>query len=288
MKKNNLTINTSVNLSLATQGNLEEYISFVQNIPLLSDVEEYDLAKKWQDEGDIEAARYLVLSHLRLVVSIARGYSGYGLPLADLIQEGTVGLMKAVKRFDVYRNNRLVTVANYWIKAEINEYIVKNWRIVKTVTTKEQRKLFFNLRSNRDDVGNLSDIEAKKIAKQLEVSHGSVVDMNMRLTSSDVSLMSDNSEIYAPIQWLQDDSLTPEYIINKKLTDKLHTEGIQLALNKLDDRSKDIIFSRWLLDEKKQLTLMDLAQKYNISIERVRQIEVKALQTMRDSLQNYG
>ncbi len=278
----------NANLPVVSHGSLEEYIRFVNSIPLLTQVEEYALAEKWQKDEDIEAARYLVLSHLRLVVSISRNYTGYGLPLADIIQEGTIGLMKAVKRFDPTKDVRLVTFAMYWIRAEINEYVVKNWRIVRTVTTKSQRKLFFNLRSHRQDIGNLSEEEAESLATELDVSRNEIVDMNMRLTGSDVGLLSDDKDGFSPADWLEDEERTPEQLIENKAMDKLHTVGIEEALGLLDDRSRDIISSRWLADEAEQKTLTELATKYGVSAERIRQIEVKAMQKMKEFLEEYN
>jgi RNA polymerase sigma-32 factor len=286
MKKSEIN-NFPANLPVVSSGGLEAYINFVNNIPLLTDKEEYDLAEQWRNDEDVEAARYLVLSHLRLVVSIARGYLGYGLPLADIIQEGTIGLMKAVKRFDARRKVRLVTFAMHWIRAEINEYVIKNWRIVRTVTTKSQRKLFFNLRSHKADLGNLSEVEANKIAKELSVSRDDVVDMNMRLTGGDVSILPENDDGFAPVDWLKDEDHTPEMMVEKKSQDKLHTDGIETALLELDDRSRDIIRSRWLAEAGEQLTLHELASKYSVSAERIRQIEVKAMQKMKQYLSNY-
>ena len=286
MTKENLN-NLPANLPAISSGGLEAYIHFVNNIPLLTDKEEYDLAEQWRKDEDVEAARYLVLSHLRLVVSISRGYMGYGLPLADIIQEGTIGLMKAVKSFDARRNVRLVTFAIHWIRAEINEYVIKNWRIVRTVTTKNQRKLFFNLRSQRKDIGNLSETEANQIAKDLDVSRDDVVDMNMRLTGGDVSILPDNNESFAPSDWLTDEEHTPEMMVQKKSQDKLHTEGIETALSELDERSRDIIQSRWLAEPDDQATLHELAKKYGVSAERIRQIEVKAMQKMKQYLSEY-
>jgi RNA polymerase sigma-32 factor len=275
------------NLPVVSNGSLEEYISFVNSIPLLTQDEEITLAHKWHDEEDVEAARYLVLSHLRLVVSIARNYVGYGLPLADIIQEGTIGLMKAVKKFDPKRGVRLVTFAIYWIRAEINEYVIKNWRIVRTVTTKSQRKLFFNLRSHRNDVGNLSDDEAKRLALEFDVSQAEVVDMNMRLTGGDVSLISADKDSFAPADYLADEDSAPDKLLERKQQYNLQTEGIEKALQVLDDRSRDIICARWLNDVEEQRTLVDLAQEYGISAERVRQIEVKALQKMKEYLKDF-
>lgn len=275
------------NLPVVSAGSIDSYISFVNSIPLLTDKEEYDLAEKWREYEDVEAARYLVLSHLRLVVSIARTYMGYGLPLADIIQEGTIGLMKAVKKFDARRNVRLVTFAIYWIRAEINEFVIKNWRIVRTVTTKSQRKLFFNLRSMRRDIGNLSEVEAESIAKELQVSRDDVVDMNMRLTGTDVGILPENGEDFSPSSYLADEEYTPEYMLEKKSEEILHTKGIDGALSLLDDRSQDIIKSRWLQDPEDQPTLYDLATKYGISAERIRQIEVKAIQKMKQYLVDF-
>lgn len=273
------------NLPVVSHGSLEEYISFVNSIPLLTQDEEITLAYKWKNEEDVEAARYLVLSHLRLVVSIARHYIGYGLPLADVIQEGTIGLMKAVKRFDPDKGVRLVTFAMHWIRAEINDYVIKNWRIIKTVTTKNQRKLFFNLRSHREDIGNLSEDEANKLAQEFEVSRDEVVDMNMRLTGGDVGLLSNDSDGVGPIDYLVDEESTPDRLLAKKHDYNLQTKGIEDALELLDERSQDIIRSRWLLEPEEQKTLTELAQKYGISAERVRQIEVKAMQKMKKHLQ---
>lgn len=279
---NNLSNNKNlINFPVVSSGSLEDYINFVNSIPLLTEKEEYDLAVLWRDHEDLTAARYLVLSHLRLVVSIARTYTGYGLPIADIIQEGTIGLMKAVKRFDVTRGVRLVTFAMHWIRAEINEYVIKNWRIVKTVTTKNQRKLFFNLRSQKEDVGNLSTAEAEKIANKLKVSRDEVIDMNMRLTGKDIAIVADNSDEFAPIDWLTDYERTPESMIEQKAKDKIETIGISHALDQLDARSRTIIENRWLADEENQATLQQLADQFGVSAERIRQIEVKALEKMR-------
>jgi RNA polymerase sigma-32 factor len=276
------------NLPVIANGSLDAYINYVNSLPLLTEQEEYDYAKRWRTEQDLDAARYLVLSHLRLVVSISRNYLGYGLPFADIIQEGTIGLMKAVKRFDVHRKVRLVTFAIHWIKAEINDFILKNWRIVKTVTTKAQRKLFFNLRSQRKDVGNLSEQEALHIAQELNLNKADVIDMNMRLTGADVPLIGDSNEESSPIDWLADNDRTPEALIERKHHDRLQTTGINAALEQLDARSRRIIQSRWLNESSEQLTLHDLAQEFAISAERVRQIEVTALQKMRVHLEQFA
>lgn len=276
------------NLPVVSNGSIDAYINYVNSLPLLTEQEEYTHAKNWREHEDVDAAKHLVLSHLRLVVSISRNYLGYGLPFADIIQEGTIGLMKAVKRFDERRNVRLVTFAMHWIKAEINDFVIKNWRIVRTVTTKAQRKLFFNLRSQRKDIGNLSDTEAGQIAKTLDVSKSDVIEMNMRLTGSDVALIGDDSSESAPIDWLTDNENTPEKHIARKEQDDLQTKGLEFALRKLDDRSRRIVETRWLADSENQLTLHDLAAEFNISAERVRQIETKALQKMRGFLEEYA
>lgn len=276
------------NLPIVSNGSMDAYVNYVNSLPLLTEQEEYSYAERWREHEDAEAAKYLVLSHLRLVVSISRNYLGYGLPFADIVQEGTIGLMKAVKRFDARRKVRLVTFAMHWIKAEINEFVIKNWRIVKTVTTKSQRKLFFNLRSQREDIGNLSEREANQIASSLGVSREDVVEMNMRLTGSDVALISDNSDESAPIDWLTDNEHTPEMMIERKAEEHLQTAGLEYALGQLDDRSRRIVETRWLADSENQLTLHDLADEFGISAERIRQIEVKALQKMRGFLEEFA
>lgn len=276
------------NFPVATNGSMDAYIAYVNSIPMLTEEEEYRFAEKWRQEEDVDAARNLVLSHLRLVVSISRNYLGYGLAFADIVQEGTIGLMKAVKRFDARRKVRLVTFAIHWIKAEINDFVIKNWRIVRTVTTKAQRKLFFNLRSQREDIGNLSDSEASRIAKTLDVSKEDVIEMNTRLTGTDVALIAENGEDSAPIDWLADNEHTPELMLERKAQDRIQTDGISYALEQLDERSRRIVESRWLADAEDQLTLHDLADELNISAERVRQIEVKALQKMKSYLEEFA
>ena len=259
-------------------GNIEQYISFINSIPLLTAQEEYELSCDWFDHKNIDAARYLVLTHLRLVVSTARCYMGYGLPFPDLIQEGSVGLMKAVDRFDPYKGVRLVTFAIHWIKAEINEYVIKNWRIVKTVTTKNQRKLFFKLRSSKND-STLTKEQAVNIAESLNVKSEDVYDMDMCFSGADISLVSCDDGGYSPEDFLSADCDTPDVIVSNKIMSKLRSVQLESALNELDDRSQDIIKSRWLSDKKAILSI--LAKKYNISVERVRQIEVIALRKMR-------
>ena len=272
--------------ALIATDSLSAYIQKAQQQPILSEVTERALATRYQTEGDLEAAKTLVLSHLRLVISVARGFLGYGLPHADLIQEGNIGLMKAVKRFDPTRGVRLVTFALYWIKAEIHEYVLKNWKIVKTATTKAQRKLFFNLRRLTNSNGKALTIqETKAIARDLNVKESDVLEMQTRMFTSDLALdapFSDESE-EAPVNFLADSRFSPETILEKKAAEKLQTLGLQKALGVLDDRSAQIIKARWLADSPK--TLQELAEEYQVSAERIRQIETQALKKMRSVLQ---
>lgn len=285
--------------SLSSVGSIEAYISAANRMPMLSESEELALARRFVTSGDIEAARTLVTSHLRLVVAIARGYLGYGLPHADLIQEGNIGLMKAVKRFDPDRGVRLVSFAMHWIKAEIHEYIIKNWRLVKIATTKAQRKLFFNLRSikaslaqNEDTLqsfGTLTDSNVHHVAQKLGVKPEDVIEMEARFTGGDISLepgSDEEDDHLAPIAYLTADSSTePVAVMERKALDHLQDEGLQNALGALDDRSRDIIQRRWLAkDDVAVATLHELADEYGISAERIRQIEVKALQRMKSVL----
>jgi RNA polymerase sigma-32 factor len=268
-------------------GNLDGYIRAVQQYPMLTEQEEQGLARRLRDHDDLDAARQLILSHLRLVVSTARQYLGYGLPHADLIQEGNIGLMKAVKRFDPERGVRLVSFAMHWIKAEIHEYILKNWRLVKVATTKAQRKLFFNLRSMKGNASHLDQATTEAIASQLNVSESDVREMNMRLTGRDIALdpgpdVSDEDS-FAPIDYLADDSMEPTAVLEGRARDHLQSEGLQQALAKLDDRSRHIVQSRWLADDG-GATLQDLADEYGVSAERIRQIEAKALKSLRTHL----
>ncbi|GAB2181032.1 RNA polymerase sigma factor RpoH [Denitratisoma sp. agr-D3] len=267
-------------------GSLEAYIQAANRVPMLSEAEEMDLARRFRDEEDLEAARRLVLSHLRLVIAVARGYLGYGLPHADLIQEGSIGLMKAVKRFDPDRGVRLVSFAMHWIKAEIHEYVVKNWRLVKIATTKAQRKLFFNLRSMKQDIGTLNPEEVNAVAARLGVKPDEVVEMETRLSGGDVSLEplhEDEEERFAPIAWLPaDESSEPTARIAQREYDHLQSEGLQTALAALDERSRAIVQRRWLVEEGSEAaTLHELAAEYGVSAERIRQIEAKALQKMK-------
>ncbi|MFN4148411.1 MAG: RNA polymerase sigma factor RpoH [Rhodocyclaceae bacterium] len=281
----------------AASGSLEAYIAAANRYPILSEAEEQRLARRFRDEGDLEAARQLVLSHLRLVIAVARGYLGYGLPHADLIQEGNIGLMKAVKRFDPDRGVRLVSFALHWIKAEIHEYILKNWRLVKVATTKAQRKLFFNLRSLKSSLahdaesgfGSLSPAEVKSVARQLGVKPEEVVEMETRMGGADISLeplSEDEDESYAPIAYLAaDQSVEPSVQLERKERDQLYDSGLREALDKLDERSRNIVKRRWLVEDGEEAaTLHELAAEYGVSAERIRQIEAKAMQKMRGIL----
>jgi len=264
-------------------GSLETYIQAVNRFPILSLEEERDLARKFRSENDVEAARQLVLSHLRLVVAIARGYMGYGLPQGDLIQEGNIGLMKAVKRFDPERGVRLVSFAVHWIRAEIHEFVLRNWRMVKVATTKAQRKLFFNLRSMKPSLGPMTQSEIGSMATELRVKPEEVAEMEMRLAGQEISLepASDEDEPYAPIAYLADRSPGPSEIVETKQDETLRAHGLETALASLDARSRRIIEARWLR-EKDSATLHELAAEFKVSAERIRQIEAKALAKMKD------
>jgi len=263
-------------------GSLESYIQAVKRFPILSLEEERNLARKFRSENDVEAARQLVLSHLRLVVAIARGYMGYGLPQGDLIQEGNIGLMKAVKRFDPERGVRLVSFAVHWIRAEIHEFVLRNWRMVKVATTKAQRKLFFNLRSMKPSLGPLTQAEIGSMARQLRVKPEEVAEMEMRLAGQEISLepASDDDESYAPIAYLSDRSAEPSEIAEAKQDETLQARDLETALASLDARSRRIIETRWLR-EKDSATLHELAAEFKVSAERIRQIEAKALAKMK-------
>ena len=267
-------------------GSLDQYIQSVNRMPMLSEQQEVDLATRLRDDGDVDAARQLVMSHLRVVVAIARGYLGYGLPHADLIQEGNIGLMKAVKRFDPARGVRLVSFAIHWIKAEIHEYIIKNWRLVKIATTKAQRKLFFNLRGMKKDSTTLQPAEVQSIATQLGVKPEEVVEMETRLTGRDIPLdagSDDDDERFAPIAYLPDPHAEPSEVLAQTQQAQLQDTGLKSALASLDDRSRTIVQRRWLT-EGDSATLHELAAEYGVSAERIRQIEVKAMQKMRGML----
>ena len=266
-------------------GNIDAYIQAANRYPMLTEAEETRLAERFHSEGDVEAARQLVLSHLRLVISIARGYLGYGLPHADLIQEGNIGLMKAVKRFDPARGVRLVSFAMHWIKAEIHEYVLKNWRMVKVATTKAQRKLFFNLRSMKPTNETLAPGQVANIAHRLSVKADEVVEMEARLSGHDLALDgdTDDDDVYAPITYLADNSSEPSQVLEARARNRLHNEGLQSALASLDPRSRWIVEARWLVDEN-PATLHQLVAEFGVSAECIRQIEVKAMQRMRASL----
>ncbi|WP_205832964.1 RNA polymerase sigma factor RpoH [Azohydromonas caseinilytica] len=284
-------------------GNLDAYISAVNRIPLLSLEEEQECAKRLRDHGDVQAAGRLVLSHLRLVVSVSRQYLGYGLPHGDLIQEGNVGLMKAVKRFDPEQGVRLVSYALHWIKAEIHEYILRNWRMVKLATTKAQRKLFFNLRSLKQGFKNeaddarsyrnsLSGDEVRSVAEQLNVKPEEVLEMETRLSGGDVALEpqgDDNEEAaFAPIAYLADEASEPTRVLEARRRDALASDGILRALDALDARSRRIVEQRWLDvndDSSGGKTLHELAAEYGVSAERIRQIEVAAMKKMRKAME---
>ena len=270
--------------TISALGNIDAYIQAAKHFPILSQEDEFRLAKRFRDEDDVEAARQLVLSHLRLVISIARGYLGYGLPHADLIQEGNIGLMKAVKRFDPAHGVRLVSFAMHWIKAEIHEYVLKNWRMVRVATTKAQRKLFFNLRSMKPGSEALNPTQVADIAHQLSVKDQEVVEMETRLSGHDLAFESNNDDddVFAPIAYLQDNRSEPSRVLESRARDHLQGAGLQAALSGLDARSRRIVEARWLSDD--PATLHDLAAEFGVSAERIRQIESKAMQKMRVSL----
>jgi RNA polymerase sigma-32 factor len=270
----------------ASLGSVDHYIHAVNRFPLLSVEQEVELGRRLRDTNDLDAARQLVLSHLRLVVAISRNYLGYGLPQADLIQEGNVGLMKAVRRFDPERGVRLVSFALHWIRAEIHEYVLRNWRLVKVATTKAQRKLFFNLRSMKAGTGALTRKEALVIAKDLGVKPEDVFEMETRLSGQDVALEpqpGEEGEALTPIAYLTDAESEPAQIVERAESERNRSEGLHVALAKLDRRSRDVIEARWLRDDDKA-TLQQLADQYGVSAERIRQIESKALKTMRGQM----
>ena len=266
-------------------GSLEGYVQAVNRFPVLSHEEELSLATRFKTKNDLDAARQLVVSHLRVVVSVARGYAGYGLPQADLIQEGNIGLMKAVKRYDPERGVRLVSFALHWIRAEIHEYVIRNWRMVKIATTKAQRKLFFNLRSMKQGLEPLKPQQVSEIARQLNVSEHDVVDMEARFAGHEIALeplAGDEDEGYAPISYLADNAEhEPSQILEAAEREHLHTSGLAQALASLDERSRRIVEARWLHEEEEHsATLHELAAEFNVSAERIRQIEQKALMKM--------
>jgi RNA polymerase sigma-32 factor len=272
-------------------GNIDAYISAVNRLPMLTHDEEVSLARRLQEKNDLGAAQELVLSHLRLVVSIARGYLGYGLPHADLIQEGNIGLMKAVKRFDPNQGVRLVSYAMHWIKAEMHEYILKNWRLVKVATTKAQRKLFFNLRSNKQGLDSMSPTQIDALAKMLDVKREEVIEMETRLSGRDVALEAptdDEDDKFSPIAYLSSDLSEPTKVLEAEQVTRLQSEGLESALGKLDARSRRIVEARWLAnDDGSGATLHTLAEEFGVSAERIRQIEAAALKKMKGALSAY-
>ena len=277
-------------LALANPGSdIDKYLAQVYTIPVLSREEELELTQEFFKTEDVKLAHKLVISHLRFVVHIAKSYAGYGLPLADIIQEGNVGLLKAVKKFDPEKGVRLVSFAVHWIRAEIHEFILKNWRIVKIATTKAQRKLFFNLRSKKQSTGWLTDDEAKKIAKDLDVSVKEVMHMENRLNSTDSAFDlgaddEDDERAFSPSQYLEDHSFSPELIVEQENYEQINHGALLKGVANLDRRSQEIIRSRWLNDEK--LTLNELADKFDISAERIRQIEATAFKKLKANLVN--
>ena len=287
-KKNKKTGTSLQEINISSPGsNLQSYISSVHGIGILSAEEEKKLAEDLYYRDDLEAARKLVLAHLRFVVHIAKTYSGYGLSEADLIQEGNIGLMKAVRRFNPEVGVRLVSFAVHWIKAEMHEYILRNWKIVKIATTKAQRKLFFNLRSKKKDLSWLTDAEVEAISKDLNVKPSDVKEMEKRLSGLDlsfdpISLQEGDEDTLAPEQYLQDSDANPADIVEKESLSEFNSSQLHEALQNLDDRSRDIIQDRWLSEGK--YTLIELAEKYDISAERVRQIEQNAMNKIRRSI----
>lgn len=272
---------------LVPQGNLDSYIRAANQYPILTADEEKELAERWYYDEDIEAAKKLIVSHLRFVIHIARGYMGYGLPLADLIQEGNIGLMKAVKRFNPEVGVRLVSFAVHWVKAEIHEYVLRNWRIVKVATTKAQRKLFFNLRKNKQRLAWFNDEEVNQVADDLGVSANDVKEMESRMTGQDLTFdlpSSDEEDSYTPAMYLEDDSSNFADDLEEEEHQGQATAKLAYALATLDDRSQDIIKTRWLDDDKS--TLQELADKYSISAERVRQLENAALKKIKLAMES--
>ena len=272
-------------------GSIDAYIQAVNRVPLLTADEEVSLAREFRDRDDLDAAGRLVMSHLRLVVAVARNYLGYGLPHADLIQEGNIGLMKAVKRFDPERGVRLVSFALHWIKAEIHEYILRNWRLVKVATTKAQRKLFFNLRSMKQGLGTMSPDEIQGVARELNVKPEEVSEMETRLSGGDIALegrIEDGEEEFAPIAYLADEDSEPTEVLQRRQHDMLQSDGVRQAIERLDARSRRIIEARWLNEDADgrvgTATLHELAEEFGVSAERIRQIEAKALLKLRAEL----
>jgi len=269
-----------------TVGTFDSYLALIARLPKLSAEQEYDLAVRYRDDGDLNAARELVMSNLRFVAHVARGYAGYGLPMADIVQEGNVGLMKAVKRFDPDMGVRLVSFAVHWIKAEIHEYVIKNWRIVKVATTKAQRKLFFNLRKLKKDLNHLSPDDAAAIAENLDVDVDVVYEMERRMDGADVALEpsaeDEDDRQVAPIAYLEQQNADPALLLENSDWQERKEDILVTAMAELDDRSRDILVSRWLSEEK--ATLHDLADRYHVSAERIRQLEQSAMKKLKAAM----
>ncbi|MFT5260570.1 MAG: RNA polymerase sigma-32 factor [Saprospiraceae bacterium] len=281
----NPTTTLPVAMDISVGQDAGAYMNTVNRLPILSAEQERDLAIRFRDNDDVDAARDMVMSHLRDVVKVARGFMGYGLPLIDLIQEGNIGLMKAVKRYDPEHGVRLVSYAVHWIKAEIYDYVLKNWRIVKVATTKAQRKLFFNLRKSKERLGWMTNDEVHKLADNLSVDTKTVREMESRLSGSDVSFdgpsdVDDDAPIVSPSQFLSNEESDPARIVANREYTEQRNESLSAALKGLDERSRDIVARRWLADDKP--TLHDLADEYGVSAERIRQIEKRAMERMKD------
>lgn len=284
-----MTANTSATNLIIPVGSIESYCQAVAHVPVLSVEEERDLARRFREEEDLEAARQLIMSQLRFVVHIARGYNGYGLQQSDLIQEGNIGLMKAVKRFDPAVGVRLISFAVHWIRAEIHEFILKNWRIVKVATTKAQRKLFFNLRSSKNRLGWFSHDEVQAVAKDLGVPEATVLEMEKRMSAHDASFdpgpeaNDDDDRVFSPAAYLTNEADDPAKLIENANWTNHSNAGLANALMKLDDRSRDIVQRRWLADEGKS-TLQELATEYGVSAERIRQLEKSAMGKLKKAM----
>jgi len=278
-----LALKTQDTLLAGPLGSFDAYVDRVSRVPVLTREHEIELANRLRNEGDLEAARELVMSHLRFVVHIARGYLGYGLPIGDLVQEGNVGLMKAVKRFDPTVGVRLVSFAVHWIRAEIHEYVLRNWRLVKVATTKAQRKLFFNLRKMKKNLGWLSEAERQKVALDLGVSPAEVTEMEKRLSSRDLSfdpmVENDDDEAYTPAMYLPSPDADPAVAAEREEWEQATADNVSDAFKTLDQRSRDILASRWMTENK--ATLHELAERYGVSAERIRQIEANAIRKLR-------
>ncbi|ART80577.1 RNA polymerase sigma factor RpoH [Oceanisphaera avium] len=283
-----MTTDFQRHFALVPQGSLEAYIQAVNTIPVLSAEEEQSLAERLFNEGDLSSARQMIMSHLRFVVHIARGYSGYGLPQADLIQEGNIGLMKAVKRFDPNVGVRLVSFAVHWIKAEIHEYVLRNWRVVKVATTKAQRKLFFNLRKSKKRLGWFNQAEVEMVAENLGVRPEEVVEMESRMSAQDPAFdlsadEDDRDSQFSPVQYLQDHSSDVAHQVEADNWEQTSNRRLRAALATLDERSQHIIQARWL-DEDDKTTLQVLADEYGVSAERIRQLEKSALKKLKAAM----